>query len=90
MKNHNQLQKRCPRLGGEVLFSYCASEGGEIPCPKIITCWQGIFDVESYLKKYISHESWERFSAQGTKDKLSTILELVEAAKKRTKSDAQE
>ncbi len=85
MKNYNGLEMRCPRLGGEVKFSYCAKEGGDIPCSRIIDCWTPFFPVETYLRSRMSQEAWERFSRQVPKDKVATLIELIEAAKKRKK-----
>jgi hypothetical protein len=90
MKNYDHLAIRCPKLGGEVTFSYCSKEGGDLPCLRIIDCWQVFFPVEAYLIGRMSQESWERFSRKAPKDKMSTIIELVEAAKKRAKLDNQE
>jgi len=87
MKNYDNLEIRCPRLGGEVTFSYCEQEGGDNPCVRIIACWQSFFPVEAYLKGRMSQESWERFSGQMPKDKVSTLIELIEAAKIRKKKD---
>jgi hypothetical protein len=89
MKNYNQLEIRCPRLGGEVKFFYCAVEGGDLPCSRIVDCWQAFFPVEAYLRGRMSQEAWERFSRQIPKDKVSTLIELIEAAKKRVKPDDQ-
>jgi hypothetical protein len=83
MKNYNELEIRCPRLGGEVTFSYCEREGGDRPCLRIINCWQPVFPVETYLRGSMSQDAWESFSGQTPKDKVSTLIELVEAAKKR-------
>lgn len=85
MKNYNELEMRCPRLGGEVKFFYCAREGGDLPCLRIIDCWQAFFPVETYLRGRMSQESWEKFSRQVPKNKVATLIELIEAAKKRTK-----
>ena len=74
---------RCPRLGGEVLFSYCEREGGGLPCPRIVGCWRAIFPVEEYLMRTLTGEDWKRFSNREPKDKMTTLLELVEQAKQR-------
>lgn len=87
MKNYDNLEIRCPRLGGEVTFSYCEQEGGDNPCVRIITCWQSFFPVEAYLKGRMSQEAWERFLGHAPKDKVSTLIELIEAAKIRKKKD---
>lgn len=76
-------QLRCPRLGGEVFFRYCEREGGDLPCSRIITCWHVLIPVEDYLREKLSDEEWMRFTGTVPKDKMTTLLELVERAKKR-------
>jgi hypothetical protein len=83
MKNCNDLEMRCPRLGGEVTFSYCKWEGGDSPCLRVINCWQPVFPVETYLRESMSQDVWKSFSSQTPKDKVSTLIELIEAAKRR-------
>lgn len=75
---------RCPRLGGEVFFSYCECEAGDLPCARILVCWQAVFPVEEYLRSKLTGEEWMRFCIREPKDKMTTLLELVEQAKKRT------
>lgn len=74
---------RCPRLGGDVFFSYCECEGEDLPCARIVTCWQAAFPVEAYLRQKLTAEDWVKFCSREPKDKISTLLELVEQAKKR-------
>jgi len=81
-----QLEIRCSRLGGEVKFSYCRKEGGDLPCLRIISCWYLFFPVEQYLRETMTEESWNAFVGQMPKDKIITLIELVEAAKKRAKN----
>lgn len=75
---------RCPRLGGETSFMYCVKESGNLPCHRIINCWHYILPVEKYLKDTMNPEQWELFSKQIPKDKISTLIDLVESTKKRT------
>jgi hypothetical protein len=75
---------RCPRLGGEVTFSYCLVEGGDLPCPRIIICWQPYFPVEAYLRERLTQEQWDRLFNREPKHKLASLVELIEAAKKRS------
>lgn len=89
VNKYNQLELRCPRLGGEITFAYCAREGGDLPCLKITTCWQAIFPIETWLREHLSQEAWERFSGYIPGDKVSTLIDLIEAAKKRAKPDDQ-
>ena len=90
MNRYSHLELRCPRLGGEITFAYCEREGGDIPCPQIINCWQAFFPVETWLKEHLSQEAWERFTGHVPRDKVTTLVDLIEAAKKRAKRNDQE
>jgi hypothetical protein len=72
---------RCPRLGGEVTFAYCVVEGGDLPCPRILVCWQPYFPAESYLKEKLTPEQWDHWCNRKPKDKMSTLLDLIEQAR---------
>lgn len=82
-KRYDRLEIRCPRLGGGVPFSYCQEEGGDFPCPRVITCWQPYFPVEDYLKDKLTPAQWDRLFNQAPKHKVTSLVELIEAAKKR-------
>lgn len=73
---------RCPRLGQEIAFSYCFQESPDLPCSRIVQCWSSVFDVTDLLQKELTEEKWRRFSETEPKDKLVSIIELIEAAKK--------
>lgn len=76
---------RCPRLGHEVEFAYCRKESGNDPCERIVSCWQYVFNVEDFLRLEMGPEAWEKFSKRTTRDKVSTLLELIEQARLRQK-----
>jgi hypothetical protein len=84
MKNEidNKLT-RCPRLGQEIKFFYCRQESGELPCTRVVQCWSPSFDVEALLKENLTPENWQRFVSSKPKDKVLSLVELIEAAKKR-------
>ena len=82
--SYDQLELRCPRLGGEVTFAYCQREGGDLPCPRTISCWQPYFPVETYLRTRLTRQQWARCFEQRPKEKVVTLIELIEAAKNRT------
>lgn len=79
---HAHKITRCPKLGDEMTFAYCLQEAGQLPCARIITCWQPAFDVASVLKENLSDEQWERFTCAKPKDKMSSLLEIIEQAKR--------
>ena len=74
---------RCPRLGGEVPFSYCEREAGELPCRQVVRCWNAGFPVEEYLRETLTPEVWDRFRSEVPKDRMTTLLDSVEAARQR-------
>ena len=85
-KPHDHLEIRCPKLGGEVTFAYCLTEGGDLPCPRTIVCWQPYFPVETLLRKKLTQEQWDRCFGQKPKEKMVSLIELIEAAKKSKQS----
>ena len=80
---YDELELRCLRLGGEVKFSYCRKEAGDLPCTRVISCWYPFFPVVQYLRETMAEGSWSAFIGQIPKDKITTLIELVEAAKNR-------
>jgi hypothetical protein len=85
MKLYRERIIRCPRLGGEVPFSYCEREAGELPCRQVVRCWSAGFPVEEYLRETLTPEVWDRFRSEVPKDRMTTLLDSVEAAKQRRK-----
>jgi hypothetical protein len=80
-ERYDSLQIRCPRLGGEVTFKYCRVEGGDLPCMRIAACWECCIPVVRYLRETLSPQQLERFTEQRPKERIATLLELIEAAK---------
>ena len=83
----NQLEIRCPRLGGEVSLLYCLKVGGDIPCPRTIVCWQPYFDVEAQLRAKLTEQQWNRCFGKEPQEKIVSLVELIEAAKKRKQAE---
>jgi len=72
---------RCPKLGDEMTLSYCLQESGDLPCARIMRCWVSCIDVESFLKEKLTPEQWEKFKNTQSKNKVVSLIELIEAAK---------
>ncbi|MDP2839855.1 MAG: hypothetical protein Q8O11_07345 [Syntrophales bacterium] len=83
MKLNRERIIRCPRLGGEVPFSYCEREAGELPCRQVVRCWNAGFPVEEYLRETLTPEVWDRFRSEVPKDRMTTLLDIVESARQR-------
>ncbi len=72
-KTSEGLWIRCPRLGGEAPFTYCMQEAGDLPCHRIIVCWQAYFPVEAYLRKKLSPQKWE-FQRSTAREEIEPAL----------------
>ena len=84
----DDLEIRCPRLGGPVPFTYCEKTGrnGQ-PCFKVMDCWWQHFDVKTYLKNHLTEEALHALLNQQPPPKLSGILELIEQARQNSTPD---
>jgi hypothetical protein len=72
---------RCPKLGDEITLSYCLQEAGDLPCARIIRCWSSFIDLESLLKEKLGPDKLDNFINFQSKDKVISLIELIEAAK---------
>lgn len=82
IEEYDELLIRCPMLGGEVPFRYCRTLNEELPCHKIIICWEFRIEIGKFINEHYSFEQIQKTLAPPTKSRLETILELVEKAKK--------
>ena len=81
----DKLQRRCPRLGGPVSFYYCRTTGEEaLPCWKLLDCWWEQFDVLGYVRTEYSQETVDKLIDARPKPKVTSLIELIAAAKKRS------
>jgi hypothetical protein len=79
---HDHKITRCPKLGDEMTFSYCREEAGHLPCARIIICWQAVFDVPAVLRDCLTPDQCNQFTASLPKDKVTSLIEMIEKAKK--------
>ena len=82
INEHDPLMIHCPMLGGEVPFQYCRTVNEELPCGKIIICWEFRIQIGKFLNGHYSLEQIGRAFAPPSKTRIETILELVEKARK--------
>ena len=81
ISQHDRRERRCPRLGHEVPFSYCRAPGSAEPCRKILDCWWEIFEVEAFVRTHYGDEAIARI-AQPLPNKVLSLVELIERARK--------
>jgi hypothetical protein len=79
---HDTLTIRCPQLGGDVPFRYCRTFNEDLPCRRMMVCWEFRIDISKYLGEHYSMDQIQRALETPTKTKIETILELIEKAKK--------
>ncbi|MBW1973147.1 MAG: hypothetical protein JRI44_10010 [Deltaproteobacteria bacterium] len=79
------LKLRCPKLGGPVTLKYCLTTNNKLFCPRITTCWEGKIDISSIIKERFSPEEIDSVFSSPPKDKVLTLIELIEKAKKNKK-----
>ena len=73
---------RCPRLGHQLVFSYCRSENNGLPCFKVLDCWFEHFNVQEYLTAELEPEEWKNIVNRPGPKKVQSLIELIEQAKK--------
>jgi hypothetical protein len=81
----DNLKRQCPRLGSPIPFNYCMMSGEDDGiCWKILDCWWETFDVEAYLKANMPESAFQQLmaTADKPKNKIASILDIVEQAKK--------
>ena len=59
-----------------------------MPCFKTLDCWFEHFSVEAFLQDELTSEEWDAVFGQSPKAKVLSLLELIEAAKKRKQEKA--
>ena len=77
----NKQRGYCRRLGHDVDFSYCRIAGKGIPCFKIFDCWYERFDIQAFMESHYTPDEIKTLLAP-PQDKVSTLYELIEKAKK--------
>jgi hypothetical protein len=81
IEEHDALVIRCPQLGGDIPFRYCRTVNENLPCRKIMVCWEFRVDISKFLGQNYSVDQVQRALAPPTKTRLDTILEMIEKAK---------
>ena len=81
IEEYDDLIMYCPQLGGEIPFKYCRTVNDDLPCRRIMVCWEFRIEISKFLGEHYSIDKIQRALAPPTKTKVDTILELIEKAK---------
>ncbi|MGZ3614721.1 MAG: hypothetical protein ACXU9X_12595 [Thermodesulfobacteriota bacterium] len=82
IEQHDSLVIYCPQLGGEIPFRYCRTVNEDLPCRRIVVCWEFRIKISEFLGEHYSIDQIERALAPPTKTRLDTILELIQKAQR--------
>jgi hypothetical protein len=86
----DHLERRCPRLGHMVSFSYCRKcEEKGFPCFKVLDCWWEYFDIVGYMRYHLSPEQFQSLNQRKPKPKITSILQLIREARERHEGEAE-
>ncbi len=72
----------CSQLGDEVPFRYCRTVNEDLPCRRIVVCWEFQMDISIFLNQHYSTDQIRRALAIPSKTRLDTILELIDKARR--------
>ncbi|NOY59548.1 MAG: hypothetical protein GXO75_11570 [Calditrichaeota bacterium] len=78
-------ERRCPMLGHQIRFEYCRKVNQGSPCRKTFDCWFERFPIVDFMNEHFSEEEIKRIK-EPAKDKVLSLLELIQQAQERTKS----
>jgi len=81
IEEYDALVIACAQLG-EVPFRYCRTVNDDLPCRRIIVCWESRIEIVRFLNENYSFGEIQRVLASPTKSRVETIIELIEKAKK--------
>ncbi len=76
----------CRMLGHQVLFSYCKVAKNGIACFKIMDCWFERLPISDYMKDNYTEDEIENILKK-PENKVITLYELIEQAKRRIDND---
>lgn len=81
----DNLERRCPRLGGPVRFAYCRTASDGEACLKILDCWWERFDVAAVMQAALPAEAFQRLvEHRQPPNKVASLVDLIRQARQRT------
>lgn len=82
----DHLERRCPRLGGDVAFGYCRICGADrSACFKILDCWWERFDVAAHMRSCLTPAAYAALvDRRPPPSKVSSLVDLIQQARERT------
>ena len=82
MDRYDEYNGYCRMLGHAVNFSYCRTMVRGVPCGKIMDCWYETLPIQTYMNEHYTDDQIRNI-VKPPESKMTTLLELIEQAKKR-------
>lgn len=83
----DQIEVRCPRLGGEVSFGYCRLVADGLPCERALICFERKFPVAEYFRRVLKEATFRRcFEETPAENRYQKLLRTVSQAKKKDRT----
>ena len=74
----DELETRCPRLGGPVPFDYCRKVAEGLPCSRTLVCWETQFPVIEYMSRVLTEDEWKIVFNAAPESRMEKILDIAE------------
>ena len=81
---HDKRRIYCRILGHHLSFEYCRLQHNGLPCQRVLDCWFEHFPIQDFISAHYTEEQFDIFMTP-PKDKMTSLYELIEKAKKRSK-----
>lgn len=79
-EQHDDKTAYCHALGHYVLFKYCRTVNGGVPCRRIKDCWFEKINIEQFISDNYSGSELTRIFAPPP-EKLSSLVDLIKKAR---------
>ena len=82
----DNVEVRCPELGGEVTFGYCRTLRDGMPCARALVCFELKFPVAEYFRRVLKEDTFrEVFSAESGRktDRMQRLIVEIDRARRR-------
>lgn len=89
MNRYDDQRGYCRMLGHAVNFFYCRTTAHGVPCRKIMDCWFETLPIEEYMKEHFTEEQLKNIF-KPPESKMTSLLDLIEQAKKRQENTSKE
>jgi len=81
IREYDEREIYCRKLGHHLQFSYCRQEQQHLPCAALKRCWQSKIPVEEFLANSFSPDEIA-YLDEPQVSKVSSILDIIQKVQK--------